>query len=93
MLLENEDPEGSEEMKGGNESGVSSKALSFNEQLKNKFNEIACYKFNKNAWFQASGIANFLEYHNTNKAIIDHVNENDKICFSEIPYWVIFCCL
>ena len=41
-----------------------------------KLNDIQKIIFNKVVWFQASSIANFLKYGNTNKAIIDHVNES-----------------
>ena len=49
-----------------------------------KLNDIQKIIFNKVVWFQASSIANFLKYGNTNKAIMDHVNEHDKVRFSEI---------
>ena len=85
MIVETQEPERTDTIRGGDDSNVASKALSFNEQLKTKFNEIQKFIFNKVVWFQASSIANFLEYENTNKAIIDHVNAHDKIRFAEIP--------
>lgn len=80
-----EDSEGIEETKGNNESALVTKFLSFNDEMKKKFKDITNFTLNRVVWFQASSVAEFLEYENTKKAIIDHVNEHDKIRFSEIP--------
>lgn len=84
-LVETEDYEGTTEIKGNTEGVIASKSLSLNDQMKKKLNEINKFFFNEVFWFQASSVAECLEYENTKKAVIDHVNEHDKIRFSEIP--------
>lgn len=84
-MVELEDSEGTEETKGNDESALVTKFLSFNDEMKKKFKDITNFTLNRVVWFQASSVAEFLEYENTKKAIIDHVNEHDKIRFSEIP--------
>ena len=65
-------------MESKSENDITTDALEFTEQLKTKFREIVHCKYNNDVWFQASSIADFLEYENTRKAIVDHVDVNDK---------------
>ncbi len=48
--------------------------------MKFNFNNrsISCIVVDGNPWFQAKEVATILAYTNTNKAIIDHVDEEDK---------------
>ena len=83
-MVELEDSEGIEETKGNDESAVVLKALSFNEQWKNNFNEIPYYTFNKQAWFKGNSVARYLEYEDPNQAVRDHVNDEDKMRLHEL---------
>ena len=39
------------------------------------------FTLNRAVWFQASSVAEFLKYENIKKAIMDHINDHDKILF------------
>ena len=78
-VVETEDFEGIEETKGNDESGI---VLSFTDQLKNNFNEIPYYTYNKEAWFKGNDVARYLEYNEPSQAIRDHVNDEDKLRFN-----------
>ena len=58
--------------------------LKFSDEMKLKFNRIKHYKYKGHVYFQANDIANFLEYEIPRKAIIDNVNQEDKVKFTEI---------
>ena len=49
-------------------------------------NEISVIKKGDDIWFKAKTIAEILEYTNTRKAIIDHVDSEDKITLKDINY-------
>ena len=78
-VVETEDFEGIEETKGNYDSSI---VLSFTEQLKNNFNEIPYYIYNKEAWFKGNDVARYLEYNDPSQAIRDHVNDEDKLRFN-----------
>ena len=75
---------GHEEEKESAVAVVTSDALEFTEQCKKKFQDIVHCKYNNDVYFQASSIAEFLEYENTRKAIIDHVTAEDKTSWTSI---------
>ena len=62
---------------------TTSDALTFSDQLKQKFIQIRHYKYNNDIWFQGSAVAGFLEYESTRQAINEHVNTFDKMRCSE----------
>ena len=45
---------------------------------------IQCISFSGEPWFRAKDVATVLEYTNTNKAIIDHVDTADKYKLEEL---------
>ena len=49
-------------------------------------NELSVIKKSDDIWFKAKTIAEILEYTNTRKAIIDHVDSEDKIILKDINY-------
>ena len=53
-------------------------------EMKLKFNRIKHFKYKGHIYFQGNDIADFLEYKKSRKAIIDHVNQENKVKFFEI---------
>ena len=47
-------------------------------ELKSNNKAIACIVVNGNPWFKAKDVATILSYTNTKKAIVDHVDDEDK---------------
>ena len=49
-------------------------------------NELAIIKKDDDIWFRAKIVANILKYSNQRKAIIDHVDSEDKLTLNEIKF-------
>ena len=49
-------------------------------------NELAIIKKDDDIWFRAKTVANILKYSNQRKAIIDHVDSEDKLTLNEIKF-------
>ena len=48
--------------------------------------EMAVIKKDDEIWFRAKTVANILKYSNQRKAIIDHVNSEDKCTLNELKF-------
>ena len=49
-------------------------------------NELAIIKKDDDIWFRAKTVANILKYSNQRKAIIDHVDSEDKCSLNELKF-------
>ena len=89
---EHEETKGYEETKDHEETSivetssqqVASDALSFTEQVKQKFMEIRHYRLGDNIWFHANSVASYLEYQDCRKAVYTSVDSCDKICYEDL---------